>query len=92
MDVCLIYFDGCPSWRLAHERLVLSLAQVGLDEVRVQVQRVGSDAQARAAGFAGSPTILVDGRDLFPTWRPRWRTGSLRASKRIDDCLLVNRV
>jgi hypothetical protein len=32
----------------------------------VTLRQVRSDEEARAVGFAGSPTILVDGRDLFP--------------------------
>lgn len=66
MQVRVVYFDGCPSWQIAHQRLIEALTRVGRSDTAVTLVRVGSDADARAAGFAGSPTILLDGRDLFP--------------------------
>ena len=65
MHVELLYFDGCPNWQLADERLRVALAQVGQDDVRVQHRQVTSPEQAETAGFRGSPTILVDGLDPF---------------------------
>ena len=61
-----MYFDGCPSWRTADERLREALTQAGHADTPVSLIQVESAAEAAAAGFAGSPTILVDGRDLFP--------------------------
>jgi hypothetical protein len=66
MEARVVYFDGCPSWRTASERLREALARVGYPAAPVVLTRVESDAEAAAAGFAGSPTILIDGRDMFP--------------------------
>lgn len=65
MKVELLYFDGCPNWQLADERLRVALAQVGREDVRVQHRQVTTPEQADAAEFRGSPTILVDGLDPF---------------------------
>ena len=65
MDVTLLYFDGCPNWQVADERLQEALALAGRDDVRVQRRLVSTPKQAEAARFRGSPTVLVDGRDPF---------------------------
>jgi hypothetical protein len=65
-----LYFDGCPAWRLAVERLEAAVEAVGVPGVVIEPVRVVSVTDAEAAGFAGSPTILADGRDLFPGATP----------------------
>lgn len=65
MDVTLLYFDGCPNWQVADERLQEALARAGRDDVRVQRRLVSTPEEAEAARFRGSPTVLVDGRDPF---------------------------
>ena len=65
MRVELLYFDGCPNWRLADQRLRDALTQAGRDDVRVEHRRVTTPEQAQASEFRGSPTVLVDGRDPF---------------------------
>jgi hypothetical protein len=65
MDVTLLYFDGCPNSQEADERLREALARAGRDDVRVQHRLVTTAEQAEAAGFRGSPTVLVNGQDPF---------------------------
>lgn len=65
MDVELVYFDGCPHWQTADTRLRHIAAEVGAD-VRHRCVQEGDDL----TGFAGSPTILVDGHDPFPHTGP----------------------
>ena len=65
MRVELLYFDGCPNWQLADERLRDALARAGRDDVRVEHEQVTTPEQAVATGFRGSPTVLVDGCDPF---------------------------
>jgi hypothetical protein len=60
-----LFFPECPNWRVADERLREALALAGRDDVRVQHRLVTTPEQAEAAGFRGSPTVLVNGRDLF---------------------------
>ena len=62
MHVTLLYFDGCPNWLTADERLRALVADLG---ITVDRQRVDTPEEAEAIGFRGSPTILVDGRDPF---------------------------
>lgn len=65
MDVTLLYFDGCPNWRVAEQNLRWAAAEVGISDVRVRRRRVETDEEAERLGFAGSPTILLDGVDPF---------------------------
>ena len=67
MDVRLLYFDGCPSWQVAEQRLRLALDQVGCAEVAIIRERVTTIDEARLLRFLGSPTILIDGFDPFAT-------------------------
>jgi hypothetical protein len=65
VDVRLLYFPDCPNWQVADERLREALARAGRDDVPVQHHLVTFPEQAEAAGFRGSPTVLVNGRDPF---------------------------
>lgn len=62
MDVELLYFDGCPSWQIADARLAELAEELDLTVTRRQVT---TREQADELGFRGSPTILVNGRDVF---------------------------
>ena len=62
MDVTLLYFDGCPNRCIADERLSTLADELDFTVTRRQVT---SPDEAEKAGFRGSPTILVDGRDAF---------------------------
>jgi hypothetical protein len=62
MKVELLYFDGCPHWKTAEERLREVAAEQGFEVTR---RPIGTPDEAREAGFRGSPTILVDGEDPF---------------------------
>ena len=63
MDVTLLYFDDCPHWKEA----AAHLASVALDRPDVTVTRhlVDTPEEAERVGFRGSPSILVDGVDIF---------------------------
>ena len=65
VSVTLLYSEDCPNWRIADERLREALARAGRDDVRVEHHQVNTLQQAEAAGFRGSPTVLIDGRDPF---------------------------
>ena len=75
MKVEVLYFDGCPTYRAAHKTLAEVVCEVGL-QAEVELVAVNTDEEARRLRFPGSPTIRVDGRDLFPTpAREDWRLG-----------------
>jgi hypothetical protein len=63
MVVTLQYFTGCPSWQVADERL----AQLATErpDLTVRYQLVETVEDAERVGFHGSPSIVVDGVDVF---------------------------
>jgi hypothetical protein len=70
VKVQVVYFDGCPSWHAAAERMRHALDATGHAAVVVELVEVSSPEDAVALRFAGSPTLLVDGKDLFPGAAP----------------------
>jgi hypothetical protein len=62
VNVEVLYFDGCPNWRTAEERLTALQPELGFNLTR---QLVSTPEDAERLGFRGSPTILVDGIDPF---------------------------
>jgi len=60
----VLYFAGCPSWQHAWAALATVLAESHC-EASVRLRDVTTMAPVELAGFAGSPTIRVDGVDLF---------------------------
>jgi hypothetical protein len=65
MEVEILYFDGCPSYREAQATFEKVLSQ-GDVSTQIRPVAVNSDEEARRLRFLGSPTIRVDGEDLFP--------------------------
>lgn len=65
MRITLQYFDGCPNWRVAEDRLREALADLGRPDQAIDYQRVESPEEAERVSFGGSPTILIDGVDPF---------------------------
>jgi hypothetical protein len=57
------FFADCPSHASALERLKEVLAEERVD-AELDVVEVESEEQAERLNFPGSPTILVDGRDI----------------------------
>ena len=65
MRVELLWWEGCPSYPQTLADLEQSLAAADLD-THVEMVEVESDEQARRERFPGSPTIRIDGEDVFP--------------------------
>ena len=66
MKIELLYFDACPSWETALANLRGALDEVGTG-APIELVRVETPDEAVARQFTGSPSIRVDGRELFPT-------------------------
>lgn len=64
MELTIRYFDGCPNWQTARERLDEALRDLGAPR-DIGLELVTTEDEATRLSFRGSPTILVDGRDLF---------------------------
>ena len=63
MEITLQYFDGCPNWSIAADRLsTLASERPGTTLHHRLVENLD---EAEAVGFRGSPSILVDGVDPF---------------------------
>lgn len=63
MDLTLLYFDSCPNWKVANDRLSILAGE--RPEITVRHQLVDTPEQADRFGFLGSPAIQLDGVDLF---------------------------
>lgn len=63
MDIALLYFDDCPNWKIADERLAAIAAE--RPDLTVSRHLVETLEEAERVGFHGSPSILVDGVDVF---------------------------
>ena len=61
----ILYFDGCPTYLEAEKTLREILEEQG-EDAEVKLVAVNTDGEAQALRFTGSPTIRVDGEDLFP--------------------------
>lgn len=66
MELVVLHIDDCPSRAEAERRVHAALDALGRDDIAVGSRLITTPAEAAAAGFAGSPTILADGVDVFP--------------------------
>lgn len=70
MKAEVLYIDECMNWPLVGQDLRHALDVTGNEDVPIAFTLISSPAQAAALPFAGSPTILIDGADLFPGTDP----------------------
>lgn len=63
-QVTLRYVDGCPNWEQTDRRLRALQGEFGFS---LGYEQVDTPEQAQRLGFAGSPTVLVNGMDPFAT-------------------------
>jgi hypothetical protein len=82
VDFELQVIPDCSNTAGAFDLFRLALRDLGLENASIQVTIVEDDAQAVRLGFAGSPTFLADGQDLFlngsltPAWGCRLYPGT----------------
>ena len=65
MKMEILYFNGCPTYLKAEKTLRGVLEEEGVD-AEVELVAVNTAEDAQEIRFPGSPTIRVDGEDLFP--------------------------
>lgn len=65
VNITFLYYEDCPSHDEALKRLRQVMAEEGVDS-EIEIVKVETDEQAQQMRFVGSPTILVDGRDIDP--------------------------
>jgi len=67
MRIELLHIDECPNLAKAQERLESALTALGHSDIPVTIRLLESAPDTAGTGFAGSPTITLDGSDIFPT-------------------------
>ena len=67
VDVELLYFDGCPSYKQLLPRLCHLVAEAGGDPQQILVRAVETVEAADELRFLGSPTVRVNGEDVDPS-------------------------
>ncbi len=65
MRIDFLYYEDCPSHEQALARLRQVMAEEGV-QATLRIHKMETEAQARAWHFVGSPTILINGRDIDP--------------------------
>jgi len=74
MDIELLYFDDCPSWKNALITLETIVEEYGISS-KITLIRVETQEEAVLHRFVGSPTIRVNKKDLFPTYQGQFALG-----------------
>ncbi len=64
MKIELLYFEGCPSYRVAGDRLREALVEANVTDPITLIE-IKTEADAQHWKFPGSPTIRFDGVDPF---------------------------
>lgn len=64
MEIEVLYIPGCPHRELARRNVELALAHLNR-AAALWEREIASTEEADRLGMRGSPTILVDGHDLF---------------------------
>ncbi len=74
MKIELLYFTGCPNHEPTAARVRRVVERLGVHADIDKVEVTPEDDPA-ALKFLGSPTVLIDGRDLDPAQRDGGRYG-----------------
>jgi len=70
----LFYFDDCPSWKESLRNLKDALKHFDMaDEIKLVKVETHEDAVLHQ--FPGSPTIKINGYDIFPTNQDNYALG-----------------
>jgi len=67
MRIEILHIDECPNWVEAGTRVETALTEIGYEGAALTYRLLSSSSDAAKVEFAGSPTILLDGVDAFPT-------------------------
>ncbi len=65
VNIEVLHIHDCPSWVEAGSRLREALDATGFGNTEISYRVLTTADEAGQVPFAGSPTILVDGDDLF---------------------------
>ncbi len=62
----MLHIDDCQNWEEAGKRVTIALARRGDTTTAVEFRLLSTPEEAASVPFAGSPTVTLDGDDLFP--------------------------
>jgi hypothetical protein len=65
LQIDILYTSDCTDWELSRDLLLQALEDLGL-QAEISYWLIENDRQALQTYFVGSPTIRVNGADLFP--------------------------
>lgn len=74
MRIEVLYFEGCPNYPPAIDRIKTILGQEGLAMEVFEIE-VKDESAAKKLNFFGSPTIRVNGLDIEAEMRNTKETG-----------------
>ena len=63
MKIEILYFKDCPSYKKAYE-LVEQIINENNVDAKIEFVLITKDMDAEKLKFRGSPTILIDGKDI----------------------------
>lgn len=63
----VLHIADCPNWKETFQRLEIAAATALSTNASLTATLIDSAEKAEATHFSGSPTILVNGMDLFPS-------------------------
>lgn len=66
MRIEILHIEDCPNWERAGDRVRAALNQLGDATTTVTFRLLRTPEEAEKVAFAGSPTITLNGDDLFP--------------------------
>jgi hypothetical protein len=64
------YFDGCPNARESLENLREVQKELGIGDKEISIVEIPGIESAESMSFQGSPSILIDGIDIYSGTRP----------------------
>lgn len=65
------YFEGCPSANVTLRNLHYVMSELGISEDRLKITNVPDAESANKLCFLGSPSILIDGCDIYSGGIPK---------------------
>jgi hypothetical protein len=60
-----LFWEGCPSHERALAELTAELERQGINRDQLRITEIETEVDAQREHFIGSPTIRVDGKDIF---------------------------
>ncbi len=65
------YFEGCPNSAATLENLKEATKELGISPKEINIMEVPDLEKAEEVDFQGSPTVLVDGIDIYSNSKPK---------------------